>query len=81
MPPMFRPRFLAAILLVAVVPTVAGQRASSPREVVATDRLARACPTQQGRENSHELALPPRPRVVAPQSLRGVAIPPLRGTA
>ena len=41
MPPMFRPRFLAAFLIVAVVPTVAGQRASSPREVVATDRLAR----------------------------------------
>ena len=40
MPPMFKARFLAAFLLLAFAPAVAGQR-STPADVVATDRLAR----------------------------------------
>ena len=40
MPPMFRPRFLAAFLTLAFVPAVAGQR-STPADVLSTDRLAR----------------------------------------
>ena len=37
---MFRPRVLAAFLILAFVPTIAGQR-STPAETVSTDRLAR----------------------------------------
>ena len=40
MPRMFKARFLAAFLILAFVPAVAGQR-SAPADVVATDRLAR----------------------------------------
>ena len=40
MPPMFRPRFLAAFLTLAFVPAVAGQR-STPADILSTDRLAR----------------------------------------
>jgi CubicO group peptidase (beta-lactamase class C family) len=53
---MFRPRSLAALLILAFVPALAGQRAASPTEAVSTDRLARIDKVMQQAVDENRIA-------------------------